>query len=318
MSDRFVTRAYNSILPVYPCGGLVKRSATPRLMDEIEYYQKIHNTSLGIYFPRLIGYTTFNDEKLLYIEQYNYPNPSLNTVDTKFFRQLCDILDEFSRCQSGPAGPVQLYQPDAISSCAGQMYIDKTLREFDNLLREFPELHKLTTATTVICNGKEYLGFDELRYKVIQYVNKYLLKHDTCVIHGDLCFSNILWDNDIIRFVDPRGSFGDHKGIFGDPRYDIAKLYHSVDGLYEHIIYDQFNVSCDENNQWTLDFINPPSWEKIQEFDDIFFGKYDARDIMVIEGLIFIGMCARHYDSIERQKAMYLTGLRILNEVFTT
>ena len=36
----------------------------------------------------------------------------------------------------------------------------------------------------------------------------------------------------------------------------------------------------------------------------------------IIEGTIFIGMCARHYDSPKRQIAMYLTGIKILNRIF--
>ena len=35
----------------------------------------------------------------------------------------------------------------------------------------------------------------------------------------------------------------------------------------------------------------------------------------LIQGLIYIGMCSRHYDSFLRQLVMYLNGVRILNEV---
>ena len=38
--------------------------------------------------------------------------------------------------------------------------------------------------------------------------------------------------------------------------------------------------------------------------------------IKLIEGLIFVGMCARHYDNLDRQKAMLMTGLNILNNVY--
>ena len=53
------------------------------------------------------------------------------------------------------------------------------------------------------------------------------------IMHGDFCLSNILYDlrSRICKLLDPRGSFG-ASGIYGDPRYDVAKLYHSVYGLY--------------------------------------------------------------------------------------
>jgi hypothetical protein len=37
--------------------------------------------------------------------------------------------------------------------------------------------------------------------------------------------------------------------------------------------------------------------------------------IKLVEGLIYVGMCARHYDSSERQLAMYLTGIKNLNQI---
>jgi hypothetical protein len=36
--------------------------------------------------------------------------------------------------------------------------------------------------------------------------------------------------------------------------------------------------------------------------------------IRLVQGLIFVGMCARHYDSTDRQMIMYLTGIKNLNE----
>ncbi|NBV28004.1 hypothetical protein EBS02_03150, partial [bacterium] len=45
---------------------------------------------------------------------------------------------------------------------------------------------------------------------------------------------------------------------------------------------------------------------------------FDYQKIKLIEGCIFVGMCARHYDSLERQKAMFITGLNILNEIYET
>jgi len=52
-------------------------------------------------------------------------------------------------------------------------------------------------------------------------------------IHGDLTFSNILEKDNDIRFIDPRPIFGLSQ-LYGDPRYDIAKLRYSING-YEDI-----------------------------------------------------------------------------------
>ena len=142
-----------------------------------------------------------------------------------------------------------------------------------------------------------------------------MLHFTPSVIHGDCCFSNILYgpDANIIRFIDPRGSFG-KKGIYGDIRYDVAKLYHSVDGTYEAFIRDKFGVTQNKNKyELHVKDTGEISWAK-NEFEHIFFPEFDKKEIKILQGCIFIGMCARHYDSLERQRAMYLTGIRLLNE----
>lgn len=54
------------------------------------------------------------------------------------------------------------------------------------------------------------------------------------VIHGDLIYSNILIDSSkTYKYIDPRGSFGKKKGIFGDVEYDDAKFATSKMGYDE-------------------------------------------------------------------------------------
>jgi GTP:adenosylcobinamide-phosphate guanylyltransferase/aminoglycoside phosphotransferase len=71
------------------------------------------------------------------------------------------------------------------------------------------------------------------------------------VIHGDCTFSNTLVDDkNQVWFIDPRGTFGGSK-IYGDPRYDWAKLYYSAVGNYDKINSKKFSV--DRSNGVKLD-----------------------------------------------------------------
>ena len=60
----------------------------------------------------------------------------------------------------------------------------------------------------------------------------------SCLVHGDLCFSNMMWDNSSnrITMLDPRGE------IFYSPYYDIAKLRHSIFG-YDFIDAELYTVN---------------------------------------------------------------------------
>lgn len=65
-----------------------------------------------------------------------------------------------------------------------------------------------------------------------------------CRIHGDLNFCNILYDvgSDVIRLIDPRGSWGDETG-YGDILYEAAKLRYSwrAFAAINHDVYGRSN-----------------------------------------------------------------------------
>ena len=114
--------------------------------------------------------------------------------------------------------------------------------------------------------------------------------------------------------MDPRGSFGE-KGIYGDIRYDIAKLYHSVHGLYDFIIDDMFHIKHHGNRIQYEVYISEANIEIRRLFEMTFFQHFNRTEIMLIEGLLFVTMGVFHYDKPLRQLAMYTTGIKIWNEV---
>lgn len=102
---------------------------------------------------------------------------------------------------------------------------------------------------------------------------------------------------------------------YGDPRYDVAKLLHSVHGAYDFILYDLFRV------HWTTDmdvsyeiFAGPHLTEVRRAFDQVFCSRFDAREIDLLEGLLFVTMGVFHEDRPDRQIVMLCSGIRMLNE----
>ena len=68
------------------------------------------------------------------------------------------------------------------------------------------------------------------------------------IIHGDNTFSNTIADeNSKIWFIDPRGVFGSTP-IYGDRRYDYAKLYYSAYGNYDSINSKDYRIKLDRRN----------------------------------------------------------------------
>ncbi|EER46663.1 hypothetical protein AM305_11535, partial [Actinobacillus minor NM305] len=91
--------------------------------------------------------------------------------------------------------------------------------------------------------------------------------------HGDLCFSNIMYDSRShgIKVIDPRGlTVNQELTIYGNQTYDLAKLCHSFIGLYDFIIADSFSLEKSENLGVKLIF-NIDS--RLAEIQQIFMSK---------------------------------------------
>lgn len=118
-------------------------------------------------------------------------------------------------------------------------------------------------------------------------------------IHGDLTISNILFLNDesMIKVIDPRGFFGGHD-IYGDGRYDWAKLYYSLFGNYENFSDGKFNVIINEKSIEIAIDKNKIHFDEKYFFQ---FCNYDPNEIRLMHGLIWLSLTSYvwyDYDSI--------------------
>ena len=170
-------------------------------------------------------------------------------------------------------------------------------------------------------NGEKYLPLNDISAVLEKVIPKMLYEVDTFnIIHGDLCFANIMVDTNFsfIKVIDPRGKFGTYD-IYGDFRYELAKLFHSVDGKYDFIIKDLFDVNFDYKRA-RIDYCIQ---DQKRDFDlyKVFIDTFKAeignslKQIEMIEALLFLSMIPLHSESIKHQMVMLGTGIEILNRV---
>jgi len=313
-----ITRAYNKFDIDAQRGILTKISEESRLKDEIDYYDSIQGRKAAIWFPRFLGGGPVGTNQYsLNLEYYAYKNLGDLMIYNKFDKELwLKIIDRIT-LSLADFGIKDNSIIDG-SRIQREMYIEKTLKYYYELVGKFPKFRSIANHFTLSINGKEYMNFDSIWPDIEKEIEKIIaFGYTPSMIHGDMCFSNILFGEAktgdvILKYVDPRGSFG-AKGVYGDPLYDVAKLRHSFEGGYEYIIYDHFNLKEDDNLQEFEFNFRDDNREEISKLfnEDLILGTPVAK---LIEGLIFIGMCSRHYDSLDRQTVMYLTGIKILNE----
>lgn len=137
-------------------------------------------------------------------------------------------------------------------------------------------------------------------------------------LHGDFCFSNILFDfrSGRVKTIDPRGTDAlGRPSCFGDLRYDLAKLAHSVLGLYDFIVAGCYLLQVDGQN---LGFrVLSERCLPVQRLfvHTSFAGRLPAQwqcyPAMV---LLFLSMLPLHADDPRRQQALMANSIRLYLE----
>jgi hypothetical protein len=140
-----------------------------------------------------------------------------------------------------------------------------------------------------------------------------------CAMHGDFCFSNLLYDsrNRRIKAIDPRGSVARTPSLFGDLRYDLAKLGHSIVGRYDQIIAGRCRLSRD-GADYGLSFepvaCQPWLAEALADLEVDGIGGL-AEPVRAVTVSLFLSMLPLHADRPERQQAFVANALRLWREL---
>lgn len=292
----------------------IKYSANERLADEIFYYQQIQNFEQKKLFAEFVSNVSNGNVYALKLKRYFFNNFYENLKNKEFdsliaFNLILKNLDFLHSYV-----PENLFDCEVDKNINKKILIDKTIKEFQIFTKQSNLwMNHFVNSKYVIINEQKCLHFEEIWPKILNIIKNKFLNAELSLIHGDFCFANILHnpnDNQII-FIDPRG-FYNNRGCFGDKAYDYAKLLHSVHGNYEQIIYNDYSLSQNKGKvflNFKFDFSNFEEFLK-NKIDPLLFEKSK-----LIEGLLFVSMCSRHYDNEEHQFVMYCRGLQILNEI---
>lgn len=283
-----------------------------KLQDELDWYMSIPD-ELKVLTPRILKHERVNGQFTIVQEYYGYPTLAelylYADLDTdhwlSILRRVLRIHQEFRRY------PGQLEAEDLEA-----MYAGKTLQRLNTLTEEDPSWASLLASEALSYNGRSLRNIPSLENAMREGMKELAQSATISIVHGDFCFSNILFDinNQIIRLIDPRGSFG-RRGIFGDARYDIAKLRHSVCSLYDYVVADMFDLHETKGQFEGKIYANATAQKVASSFDQMIVDAgYDLADIRLIEGLLFISMLPLHKGHPKRQRMMFLIGISLLNQ----
>jgi hypothetical protein len=309
------TRIFNSLEFDLKAGWVTKSGNAEKITAEINWYESLP-TSLQHYVPGIKSLNVTNQYAIEYIpsiplnEHWISENPNRDFwID--LLSSLEEMLDNFSNYKE----EISL---DEIKRLKKFVYVEKVKARHIELMEMIhktsetknSKLHEVDLKSTVTRSLDKVLSAGELVSDLI-YWN---------LIHGDLCFSNIIYDQitDNPKLIDPRGSFGEI-GIFGDPVYELLKLSQCVLGDYDYLAANLYSLDVTEAGI-TLDIPTSRAhdWFKslFTEFLNRRLTKFglDFKTFRTLEAGLFLSAAPLHSEN-DRWLALTVQANRILKDL---
>lgn len=285
-----------------------KFSSSKNKMDaEFYWYQNLPN-ELKYFTPALIGKFD-NQVKTGYEIEYLY----LNTLNELFVfgdNNYSTWKRIFESCIDFLKVTLQYKIPNDISD-----FKKGLLKKTNDRLKKFSISEQIDLDKKWFYNGSFIPSINQISEECLKLISDTNFK---TITHGDFCFSNILFDfrKNSIKVIDPRGiDFEESHSIYGDLRYDIAKLLHSAVGMYDFIIADRYTLKYDvgiNNIEFSIE-----TNEKINELQILLIKKlsdefiFELDEILAITVHLFLSMLPLHHDNKQRQMALLANAFRI-------
>ena len=312
-SQLISSRSFNAITVDSNTGILTKKSSNEKKLLQEKRYITMLPAELQIRYPRIL--ISDNQLGIMQMEYYGYPNLS----EYQLYRSIEPLWWE--RIFDGLAYSLQVMQQYHFSigiAAYEAFYLHKNLERINTYLTTLPVNDVFNEAETLIINGTKCTNINYLLNAITTKIKSMYNENDFCVMHGDFCFNNILFDtfSNTMKLIDPRGSFGEQcVGIYGDRKYDLAKLIHSSLGHYDYIVNNLFQIE-EHGNEINYSFPLRNNHVILEQLSTKLLQQTsaDQNNIMFITGLLFLSMCPLHADNARRQRLMFAHGILIINK----
>lgn len=230
------------------------------------------------------------------------------------FRELMDAAFAFLS-----ARPMRKVSPGEVAAITDSLYLTKIDERLD-VLRASLQFKRIEG---LLACGTSYTSLDEIMEIYRRHFARqrsHLLAHaQLCIGHGDLCFSNMLFERHsaLLKLIDPKGA-REEAQLWTHPSYDLAKLSHSVLGDYDWINNAQYRVEINHDGQLEIEILDggAPLAALKQEFIETLENRgIDPRAVRTCEASLFLSMLPLHIDRPNKVLALLLNAIRILEEL---
>lgn len=314
--QRFLNRRCFNDVQVDVDRGILRKTSihAEKLTSEIRWYLSLPE-GLRHLAPRVFHFQPGDENTSVEMEFYGYPTLGDAYLHGRWnlgvwsqaLRAIEHALDRMAEY------PLDRPANELVDSLR-EMYEEKTIERLAGLADE--KSFELLTGDAVTINGRACLGLAACLRSLPRVLESAGVYRDPRfnIIHGDLCLSNILYDRrtGFVRLIDPRGAFG-RIHMFGDPRYDLAKLCHSFLGGYDFILNGLFEFH-ERDGAVTLSLDRDERHDDLAQMFESWLHRRAASSvtqIRLLESLLFLSMVPLHSDRPKSQVAFLARGLEL-------
>jgi len=315
-----VKRAFNDL--VYEDDQLLKQSSdTLKIRAEAHWYENLPG-ALRMHVPRYGGRAE-RDHRAGYRIEYLY-HPLLSDVAafgslplTSWLEILSASFDFIHKCHAvrPPEGAPEA-APEFADHFFDRMIVEKTRQRFG----QYCAAHEGIADASISLDGIAYPPLPEVVETLIRRIPRTQPEHIR-FWHGDLFFGNMFYDFTAQRImsIDPRGQLSaGETSLFGDLRYDLAKLAHSIIGQYDKIVLGRSRLVEDTPTSWRLTVEQPAHQPELESIFEHFITEscnLDMAEITAMTALLFFSMLPLHAERPDLQKQFIATGLRLFSRL---
>lgn len=264
---------------------------------ERAWYEKAEKMEIPI-LPQIY---TMQPLTMEYIEGQNIYECNLGYAEKKeILKKLVTELQKLHELESVPTDSFSLKEA----------YYNKTFER----LNKIQDLVPFARKEEIMINGKKcrnvYYHKRELEQKLEE-----LECERFAFIHGDCTFSNMMVrKNGDPVLIDPRGYFG-FQELYGDIRYDWAKMYYSIVGNYDRFNLKEFSLKIGETDEEGVKLsIASNHWEDMEK-DFFMLTEADEREIKLLHAIIWLSLTTYAWQDYDSVCGAFYNGLYYLEDV---
>lgn len=292
-------RPYNKI--EFIDGKVVKTGLTPeaiKLVDrEVVWYSKMAEYGFTA-VPKVYA------SNPLTLEFIDGKNIFLANLDEK---QKTETLDKIVQALS------EMHSFETVSASAWDIYTEyfkKTIFRMQSIQYAIP----FAFDEYITINGKRCLNVlynpHTLRAAVLGTLMNIKSYHP---IHGDCQLTNTMIDkNGKIYFIDARGYFGKSQ-VFGDARYDWAKVYYALSGNFDQFNVKNFDLEIEEDVKF---HIQSEGWDFLVDrfLASVPKEEADIKEIKLIHAIIWLSLASHAWEDFDSMCVAFYNGTLLFNE----